>query len=186
MKPRLIAPVALVAVGFASLVALAPAHALSRAVACQLTGYATFTPGLDWFQAREQVGFQSMKLSACRGFRTSQLAVPQPMTAHVGILPNPVPTTAGCLKGGVTMTAVLTWDDGSITTTTITTRGLVGPEPLTGTVTKSNSPSVRPGDTLTGGLVFKTTHQIADMQDCVKRPVTFETISGHLLLSNSG
>jgi hypothetical protein len=152
------------------------AQAATRGAACVLNGSATISPGLTQKAQSEAITLSNVKLGNCHSGSTSAPNT-KATTGTVSTSPNPVFTTASCVSGNLSLTATITWADGNTSTATVTTKGVVANQAITGKVTDSNEPALATGDTVAGDVAFKPT---TTAQNCAKVPVTAVTFSGVL------
>jgi len=179
MHHRLVVPGALAAVALSTIVGM-PAHAAARGAECQLAGSATISPGLTSAAKVQSITLNNVKVTGCHVGSTASPGVPKTVTGTVTTSPNPVSAKASCATGGFTVSATVHWSTGTTTTASVTTKSVTADDALTGKVTSSTDPNLKPGDTVAGDVVFRPT---TTAQNCVK-PVTAVTFTGALALGS--
>ena len=167
--------------GVAIAVVLAPmaveqALAAARGAACVLSGSATISPGLTQTAKTQSIQLSNVKLANCHAGSTSSPTTAG-TSATVTTSPNPLSTTASCVSGNLNLTATITWADGNTTTGTVSTKGVLANQAITGKVTSSSEPALTAGATIAGDVAFKPT---TTAQNCAKVAVTAVTFTGVL------
>lgn len=177
MSRRFIVPGAVAAVAVASLATFLPAHAAPspRGAACEITGSATISPGLGATAKTQKITLSNVKLSNCQEGSAAAAGLPKFFTGTVTTSPNPVTASASCASGNLNLSASIRFSTGKTVTATVSTKGVLANQAITGKVTSSTDPSVKAGDLVGGDVAFKPT---TNKQNCAKTPVTAVTFTG--------
>ena len=182
MSRRLIVPGAAAAVALAALVSLQPADAAGpRGAECQVAGSATISPGLTQTAKTQSVTISGVKLTNCHIGSAAAPGVPKAITGTATTSPNPVSTKASCASGNLALSATVRFSTGTTVTAALTTKGVTANQAISGKVTSSTDPSLKPGDLVEGDVAFKPT---TTAQNCVKVPVTAVTFQGAIALGS--
>jgi hypothetical protein len=174
---RLLAPGAVAIVAATGLVTGLPANAAPSGAICQASGAATISPGLTTTAKTQKVTLTGVKLSNCLTGSAGSPGVPKPTGGTVTVSPNPITSKASCASGNLKFIATIKWKDGTTTTATISTTGLLATQTLQGKVTSSTNPALAPGNILAGEVGFAPKNPA---QNCTTTPVKAVTFQGVL------
>jgi hypothetical protein len=167
------------AVALTGLLIVQPAHAAPRGAECQVSGSATISPGLGATAQTQKVTLSGVKLTACHIGSSASPGLPtKTVSGNVTVTPSPATTKGSCATSGLNnLTARIAWNTGTSTTATFSTKSVTGETTISGKVTASTDPNLKPGDLVEGDVVFKPT---TTAQNCAKVPVTKVTFTGVL------
>lgn len=177
MLRRLMVICAATAVAVSGLVTQ-PGHAAPkpRGAECNVSGSATISPGLGVKAKPQTITLSPVSLTDCRIGSTAAPGVPTTITGSATISPNPASSKAGCANGSLkNLTANISFSTGTTARAVFSTTSVTGETVITGNITASTDPALKPGDTVAGNVVFRPT---TTAQNCAVTPVTAVTYTG--------
>jgi hypothetical protein len=169
-----------IAVAATVLVTIEPARSAPspRGAECNISGSATISPGLGTKAVNQSIKLSTISLTGCRIGNAGSPGVPTTTSGSAVISPNPSTSKGSCATGGLTnLNAVITWASGLKTWAIFSTKSLTSETAITGNVTSSTEPALKPGDIVAGDVAFQPT---TTKQNCAKVPVTAVTFTGAL------